>query len=65
MVKTILEKLRTDGSVIYRIDRQSNAGEYVINSDSSKGKTEKYLSSIEQYRLDVSDKLVGDSGGKK
>lgn len=65
MVKTILGKLRTDGSVVYRIDRQSKAGEYVINSDSSQGKTEKYLSSIEQYRFDVSEKLLGDSGGKK
>jgi hypothetical protein len=35
MVKAILEKLRTDGSVIYFIDRQKKTGEYVINSDSS------------------------------
>lgn len=65
MVKKIVEKLRADGSVVYRIDRQSKAGEYVINSDSSQGKTEKHLRSIEQYSLDVSCKLLGDSGGKK
>jgi Domain of unknown function (DUF4263) len=47
MVKTILEKLRTDGSVIYRIDRQKKTDEYIINSDSSQAK----------YRLDLADKL--------
>ncbi len=38
MVKKILEKLRPDGSVIYRIDRQKKTGEYVINSESSQAK---------------------------
>ncbi len=38
MVKKIAEKLRDDGSVIYRIDRDRKTGEYVLNSDSSQAK---------------------------
>lgn len=38
MVKKIAEKLREDGSVIYRIDRQKKTGEYVLNKDSSQAK---------------------------
>lgn len=38
MVKKIVEKLREDGSVIYRIDPDRKTGEYVLNSDSSQAK---------------------------
>lgn len=38
MVKKIVEKLREDGTVIYRIDRDKKTGEYALNSDSSQAK---------------------------